>query len=320
MGYGMGVRKLCLLLVALICETDLSFGQDGFESVANSEVMDCVLGFVANREKYKSFGCSIEMDSQIIRGVNANSHLGSAIVFEDEQKKLRRSDTKRVGFHTLGNDDLTTQSTIGTTFVSKGKSRFFEDGVERSQLSMERDIMFFFVPDPWMVAITEISLLDSGKDGGNNYWIQVLDESRLLWAESNGAHVRGEWKFGSGAGECYVQAYFDIQAMGGMPVLVRYIRPKDPKARFAKVGRTFVSENKILWKKLENGYVPIEVRNHREDYWESKSGIKGNDHHTIKFEWKSKLIDDEGNIDDRIFKPGIISFADAKASFLNRKK
>lgn len=308
------------LLFVCFLASRVSFGQGVYQTVYSSDAMESVIGFVANREKFKSYGCSMETDHQELTGSGSSDVSVDSSIFEDAKKRLRRCDVKQVGFYNREKEDFSTESLTYSSFHLKGNSKFFEDGNENLRIKTMANKKSFFVPDPWMVPITETSLMMDGEAGGSNYWLEVLDESRLLWAESNGAYLRGEWRFGDGEGQCFVQVYFDTMSPGGMPILVRYIRPKNQNERFVRVGRTFVSESEITWKKFKEGYVPAEVRNRREDFWASRAGSKRTQYTTIKFKWNSQLCDDEDVVDPRVFAPGILTFDEVKTSFTSQTR
>ena len=218
-------------------------------------------------------------------------------------------------------DDSETMSEdpIWSTFSVKGKTRSFEGDVEFKPDRMEGMRRFSSVPDPWMATISEMNLIETGDAGASNYWINVFDEKSLLWAESNGEFVRGEWRFGRGEGECYVQVYFSNDS-AKLPVLVRYLLPQDWKARFSKKG-IVVSENEIVWEEFGEGYVPVKIRSQREDFWVGKPGTKSSMHGSMTLCWKTKFCDDEGIIDQRVFTPKALSFEEIKSSFeVGRKR
>lgn len=303
---------ICIVMLPFCCAA--LRGQGSYYDVPKHEVMDCVAGFVNNREKFKSYGCRMSGRQQRISLSSHSFYSWDASVFEDTPNKLRRSDLS-----TLKNgikDDATEwidENPSWSTFSSKGKTRAFANGVEFSPDRLEAVKRDHAVPDPWMAAISEMSLLELGKAGESNYWIKVFDEPSLLWAETNDDFIRGEWRFGTGEGECRVQVYFSIN-LDKLPVLVRYVLPRDWKSRFAKKGKV-VSENEIVWKKFREGYVPVEIRNQREDFWASKPGTKSTEHGDMQMRWDTKLCDDEEFIDQRVFTPQAMSFEQIRSSF-----
>jgi hypothetical protein len=311
----MGHRTIAIFMLLLLVNLrSLSGRQGSYEDVSKREASDCVLAFVANREMFQAFGCYMEVTDQKLSLEGMLQRRIESVVFEDSIRKFRRADAKRTSVFSENDRDYTNDG-VFSRFHLKSKERFFENGVERPERLAKGDLGPFFVPDPWMVPLTEVGLLLSGAGGESNYWLKVLDDSNLLWAESNGKYLRGEWRFGRGEGETYVQVYFDTHGTGEMPVLVRYIRPKNLGERFAKVGRTFVAESEIKWIKGKNGYLPIEVRMKREDFWKSQPGSKLNEFTDIKFKWVTALIDNSGAIDTRVFEPGIMNLEELAKSF-----
>ena len=308
---------ICIALLFSQCTRLL--GQGSFIDIPKHEVMDCVTDFVNNREKFKFFGCRIGGSQEVLHksGVSFTSWDGS--VFEDSPKKMRRSDVKRL--ESAIRDDASeviTENPTWSSFSAKGKIRTFENGVEFNKDRLEGMKRYYWVPDPWMATISEMSLLALGEAGGSNYWVNVFDESSLLWAESNDEYIRGEWKFGTGEGECRVQVYFSNNT-DKLPVLVRYVLPRDWKIRFSKKGKV-VSENEIVWRRFGEGYVPVEIRNQREDFWSDKPGTKSTTHGAITLKWDTKLCDDQEFIDQRVFTPQALSFEQIKSSFETAQK
>ncbi len=79
----------------------------------------------------------------------------------------------------------------------------------------------------------------------------------------------------------------------------KIIRPKDWNARFASKGHV-ISELDVLWQEFDGGFVPIEIRFRREDFWIRKSGTKSTETGDWKFLWSTALCE-EGKVDDRVF-------------------
>jgi len=305
---------IVICIASLFSQCACLLGQGRYSEVSKEEVMDCVTGFVNNREKFKCYGCRMVGSQEFFHDVGFSSSGWDGSVFEDSQNKMRRSDLSRLqsGVKPDSSEWINGIPTW-STFFAKGKTRVFQKGVEFKPdriMGMKRE---YVVPDPWMATISEMSLLELGEAGETNYWINVFDDSNLLWAESNDVFIRGEWKFGTGEGECRVQVYFSINS-DKLPVLVRYVLPRDWKVRFAKVGK-FVSENEIVWKRFRDGYVPVEIRNQREDFWANKPGTKATTHGTVALKWDTKFCDDEELIDQRVFTPQALSFEQIKSSF-----
>lgn len=290
----------------------LAVGQGVFQSTSNDEAMECVMDFVANREKYPSFLCSFELDRTYTSGTSQNESRTRIILAEHSETKRMRVEIEREGFAVGEDFDVPISEPLISIFEEKGKKRFFLQGAEqRSGIGLPTGTV---IPNPWMVPICEVGSLEAGNMGTDGCWINVLDQEKLLWVESDGTYIRGEWSVGSGVGECYIQVYFSSR-LNNLPVLVRYIRPKHKDKRFEKVGITFMSENEITWKPYRNGFVPVEVRMNRESYWIAKPGIKSTNNHVYVFSWKTPFFNGEDVIDPNVFEPGKIDFEKLRSSF-----
>ncbi|XZE21455.1 hypothetical protein SH449x_001357 [Pirellulaceae bacterium SH449] len=308
--------KACILSLVLLCEVGLIhsalLGQGAFQGTSKDEAMECVTDFVANREKYPSFLCAFELDKTYASGTSQNESRTRLILSEDSESKRTRMEIEREGFAVGDDFDMPIAEPLLSIFDDRGKRRFFLQGAEqRFGGGLPSGTV---IPNPWMVPICGLASLESGTMGLDGCWINILDETKLLWAESDGTHVRGEWSFGSGVGECYIQVYFSSK-FNNLPVFVRYIRPKDKDKPFEKVGITFVSENEITWKPYRDGFVPVEVKMYRESYWSSKPGIKSTNNHVYRFSWKTPFVNKDGEIDPDVFVPGKIDFEKLQSSF-----
>jgi hypothetical protein len=301
-----------ILSFILLCEVGLIhsslLGQGVFQGTSKDEAMECVTDFVANREKYPSFLCAFELDKTYASGTSQNESRTRVILGEDSKSKRMRMEIEREGFAVGDDFDMPIAEPLLSIFDDKGTKRFFFQGVEqRLGAGLPTGTV---IPNPWMVSICESASLESGKMGLDGCWINILDEAKLLWAESDGTFVRGEWS----VGECYIQVYFSSKC-GNLPVFVRYIRPKNKDKPFEKVGITFVSENEITWTPYRDGFVPVEVKMYRESYWSSKPGIKSTTNQFYRFSWKTSFVNEDGEIDPDIFVPGKIDFEKLQSSF-----
>lgn len=285
-------------------------GQSKYVEVPNQNVLECVRKFVECRESFKNYGCMCRVQSQrtLKRAVIQDSW--ETIVFEDD-KGRRRTDIswRRID----SGDDSETVFPTWTTFAENEKKIFFENGVEINASKVNGLDRFHFVPDPWMVTITEGDLIGLALGGEGNYWTKVLDEFDLLWGEENDQYIRGEWRFGAGEGRTYVQVYFQKDPPG-LPVRVRYVLPHDWNVRFSENGKV-VSENEIEWLALGDGFVPTAIRGRRQDLWAGMPGVKSSTLRSTDFFWETKLQNKDGSIDDDVFVPKKLTLEDVKASF-----
>ncbi len=86
-----------------------------------------------------------------------------------------------------------------------------------------------------------------------------------------------------------------------MPVLTRFILPKDYDKRFQRLGRRYCCDITTTWTKRGDCYVPARVQSMIENYTTAGS-FRSTLEVTTEYFWKSKLCTNKG-IDPSVFTP-----------------
>lgn len=313
----MVVRAICLLIVVL---GQVALGQNSYVSCDPSAVEDLVMDYGINSEKLGAFGYLAEFTHDehfFLREVDDTSSHTTAVHFEDRLSKTKRIDVLKVNSGPSNRSQ--TWSVVsekdGKRLVSLGPVFMPDVG------SLHRDFRLPVAADPGMAAISEPGLVASGDAGYQGYWADLLDIDKLLWCETNGRITRGEWTLGAGEGKCHVQVYFD-KNVGGLPVLTRFIRPKDEKKKFERFGRSYCCDLKTKWLGYGDGYVPSKVEAMIE-YYTPKGVLSSTMELSTEYIWKSTLIrreNDSTTIDPSVFIHNKVWSEDLVKSFRSRNK
>ncbi|MCU0719746.1 MAG: hypothetical protein MUC83_08585 [Pirellula sp.] len=277
----------------------LVFGQKNYYECDRSDIEEFVLDFGINSEKLTAFGYYAEVrieQNNFERGEPVQQSITDAIFFEDRKSKSKRTDVMKVHGNTPRLEDQWSVVTTlkGKRYASYGPTDYLEDTVLPPSAELP------ISSDPCMAAISEPQLVRLRKAGDRDYWSDLLVMDKLLWCESNGRLTRGEWTLGTGEFQSYVQVYFDKDS-GGMPVLTRFILPKDYDKRFQRLGRRYCCDITTTWTKRGDCYVPARVQSMIENYTTAGS-FRSTLEVTTEYFWKSKLCTNKG-IDPSVFTP-----------------
>ncbi|AMV34938.1 hypothetical protein VN12_22620 [Pirellula sp. SH-Sr6A] len=288
-------RTLSMALATVCILLEESNGQNAFSPCDKSEIETLVMDFGINAERKHHFGYKADVKLEQ-HGFTDPRESGTTtwdvLWFEDRKSKSKRQDVLTV----LPNPTDTSYWVVATTHkgkfnVSMGDRTIYNKSVPSIGLAP-------IAEDPWMAPISEPRLVERGKAGRPGYWADLLSMDKLLWCESNGRLVRGEWTLGEGKYKTYVQVYFD-SAKDGMPVLTRFVIPTDYEKRFAKFGKRYSCEIKTKWLKEGDIYMPLLVETAIENY-STKGVFRSTMDYSVEYTWKSKLVTEKG-VDPTVF-------------------
>lgn len=285
-----------------------------YKPADKAEILECIKAIAENRSKFDSFGCFMEWDRQEVTAPAGNGlRTFKAAIFESASAERCRWEVNRNGYMGIQGAEIDSFS-----LYKNGKSAWLYSGdvtrVAPVDVSNIKLAHLESVPDPWMVPLISIRMIETPRTNHKNYWKELLADENLLWAEEDGLHIRGEWNLGNGVGQSRIQVYFSKE-LGRMPVKVRFIRPEDKTKPFADFGLSFVNENEIKWEKLRGGYVPTEVRSNRKEWRDSDRNPRSIINQTTQFSWDTSLLSQDGSIDADVFVVGKLSFKKLQSSF-----
>lgn len=285
-----------------------------YKPTDKAEIYACLKAFSENRSKFDTFGCLMEWEQQEVTApAGTGRRAFKAAIFESAPVKLCRWEVKRKGYSNTQGSDTDSFSLFR---ANESSWLYTGDATQVHPIDVSNTTLTDFnsVPDPWIVPLASISLVENEKASHKDYWKELLADENLLWAEENKSHFRGEWSFGSAPGQCRIQVYFSKE-LGRMPVKVRFIRPADKTEPFAELGLSFVSENEITWETFRGGYVPTEVRSNRKEWRDSDRSTKSIKRQTTQLFWDTTLLSQNGAIDVDVFLAGKLSFKTLESSF-----
>lgn len=291
MNHAIPTSAYLFVVVCLIfcCGGREASGQGSFSSCDKSEIEKLVLDFGINAEKKSHFGYKADVKCEVNSFTDpkeSGTTYWDVLAFEDRLSDSKRYDVLKI----FANSNVTPY--WGSIMIIKGKREIYVGDQISFREKAPIQARLPIAEDPWMSPISEPQLVDMGRAGRQGYWAELLDMDKLLWCESDGRLVRGEWKFGEGKNISYVQVYFDT-AKDGMPVLARFVIPVDLEKRFAKFGRRYSGEIKTQWLKDGEVYLPGKVVTMIENY-SSKGVFRSTYEYTTEYVWKSKLVTEKG--------------------------
>lgn len=295
-GFRVNMRPLLLIVFqSYFSFSGWAAAQTVFQAVDEVDAREVLTDFVENRERFRSFGCAGTVDCSRVSGQQNNSLKKTFFCnFEDAKRKKSRSDWSTISFQET-DERINGWATI---FKESGKSHVFSRRREVKDEFVDVMLREDWQPtDPWSWAIIDISSLGDRKDDAL-LWTQIFQEEKLLWAEDNGAILRAEWSVGP---FCRVQCYFD-KKFGNLPTYCRYIWPIDLDAKFGKKSKVFLNEIETSWARHEDGWVPVKVRNYREDL-DRAGKVRGTEEWNFQIDWKSPQVKD-GAVDPSVFIEG----------------
>jgi hypothetical protein len=308
-------RRIVLVLLAVGC-CHTGFGQDSFTETSIEAVQNALLEYANNREKFKAFGCLglIESDRNAF---DARVREGLVdirfCIFEDFASRSVRKDWKSSD---LLNDE---NKSLGwrTHYVGKekGDNHYLlgdqEFDLDTKKLFLEE---FWHPRDPWTLSIVDKFSMQYDNRGDSMYWMQLFDAKEFLWAEEKDDFIRAEFSMESFS---RVQVYFS-KSFGSMPVYCRYFSPVDIEKKFSKRSKAYMNEIETTWEERREGWVPIKVRNYRENY-SGNGSLRSSECWSIKLTWDTSFQDDEDHIDPNVFVKKKITSEELMKSFKDSK-
>ena len=277
--------------VVLVLVRDASaVAQSVFNDCDDSVVVDCVLNFVANRDIFSKYQCrgSMECEANTLDDSFSEHYNIDFCLAEDFSKRLLRRDWRVINLL----EGSRTSFAWSSQFTNGEKARLFKEDYEVNQeiVRARRDPIEVFVPvDVWCLSVADLGSIEKGR-ATSLYWMEIFQEKKLRASQETDNMVRGEWAFGVAGFN--VQVYFD-KRKGHMPVLCRYVCPKNPNEKFAKKGKIVFNEIETSWGKLKEGFVPTRIRNLREQIASEGEVVRVTRSQLYDFDWKSNLADPE---------------------------
>ncbi|AMV34936.1 hypothetical protein VN12_22610 [Pirellula sp. SH-Sr6A] len=284
------IKATFICLLALVPQ--IANAQNKFVSCDPSEIESLIYDFGINAERLNSFGYLAEVCRErnyIAKQEPSQSLQYDVVAFEDRKSNSKRVDWMRyIGSQPVPLGGWSVFTVLkGKTLASIGDLPIVNEKGEFSPVGRSP------VPeDPCMVAIAEPQLTTSGGAGKRDSWSELLDMKKMLWCETDGRLTRGEWTYGTGEHRAHIQVYFD-KTQGGMPVLTRYILPKDYEKRFVRIGRRYCCDINTKWTNYNDGFVPARVECRIENYW-GDNDLRTTENFSIGYVWKTSLVTAKG--------------------------